>query len=65
MGDRSQFWTCVLWSTCCVSQIRYGKYLDFWAETNLVNSELFGMLNAGQAGEKQAQGWKKEDSTEK
>lgn len=30
-----------------------------------MNSELFGMLNARQAGEKQAQGWKKEDGTEK
>lgn len=63
MGDRSQFWTGVLWSTCWVSHIRYGKYLYFWAKTNLVNSELFGMLNTGQAGEKLAQGWKKSSLT--
>lgn len=65
MGDRSQFQSCVLWSTCWVPHIWYGKYLYFWAETNLVNSELCGMLNAGQAAENLAQGWKKEDDTKK
>lgn len=39
------------------SHICYGKYLYFWAETNLVNSELCGMLNAAQAAENLAQGW--------